>query len=116
MKIQSDLVSFLLEKSRTNDEIKKHCDEFVKLKQHEMMLNPKVYFVIVKSHGGNEKYFNVRCFLPISLTETKELRCYVGNVKDFPNGVQDKTALKIGQDVMRKRIKRFIDEKIGITE
>jgi hypothetical protein len=67
--------------------------------------------VIVKSHGGDEKYFNVRCFLPISLTETKELRCYVGNVKNFPNGTEDETAIRIGQESMKKRIKRFIEKE-----
>lgn len=111
MKIYKDLIKHLIEESKTNPHVKKCCDEFIEKKQKEAMLNPSVYLLKVKNHNGDKTYLNVRSFLPISLDVIKELRSYVGSIDNFPNGVKDNTAISIGQESMRKRIKKFIEKK-----
>lgn len=115
MKIYKDLIKHLIEESKTNPHIKKCCDEFIEKKQKEAMLNPSVYLLKVKKHNGDKTYLNVRSFLPISLDVIKELRSYVGVADNFPNGVKDKTAILMGQESMRKRIKKFIEKKHNDT-
>lgn len=111
-KIKNDLIDFLIEKSKTSDEVKKYCDEFVKKKQHELMLNPKINILKTIKESSGKHYLNVRLFLPISLNETKDLRGYIGPMDNFPNGTKDKRAIKIGEDIMRKKIKQFIEGEL----
>jgi hypothetical protein len=108
MKINSDLVKYLIEKSKTNDEIKKHCDEFIKKKQHEMMLNPKVYVAKTKDPKTDLYYLNCKLFLPIDIDKTKEVKVYIGKMLDFPNGCNDVNAKRIGEQKMREKLKKIL--------
>lgn len=108
--IKDELIEYLIESCKTNEEIKKHCESIIRKKQHELMLNPKIYIVKVKVNNTDREYLNARLFLPIGIDKTKELRTYIGPIGDFPNGIKDTTAIKIGMESMRKRIKNFIEE------
>jgi hypothetical protein len=108
--IKDELINFLIDSCKTNEEIKKYCDEFVKKKQHELMLNPKINILKTIKEPSGKYYLNVRLFLPISLNETKDLRGYIGPMDNFPNGTKDKGAHKIGVEVIKGRIKEYLEE------
>ena len=109
--IKNELLKVLVESYKTNEEIKKHCDEVIKKKQNEMMLNPVINIQKWKSPENDNYYLYSRSRIPIGVEKYKTLKGYIGKLSDFPNGTKDVDAYKIGQDVMRKRIKQYLGEK-----
>lgn len=110
--IKDELINFLIEVSKTNDEIKKHCDDIIKKKQHEMMLNPKVYIAKTKDPKTDLYYLNCKLFLPIGINKTKEVKVYIGKMSDFPKGTNDPIAKKLGTQKMREKLKEMV--QVGI--
>jgi hypothetical protein len=108
--IKDELINFLIDTCKTNEEIKKHCDEIIRKKQHELMLNPKINIIKSKSATSDNYYLYVRLLLPIGINKYKDLRGYVGKLTNFPNGTKDKGAHKIGVEVIKDRIKEYLEE------
>ena len=107
--ITKGMLQYMKDNYHTNEEIKNYCDDLVKREREKLILNPKVYMVRTPDKNGNY-YINARIFIPITIHKTKELRVYVGKVKDFVNGHNDKLAKKIGEDNMRLRLKKMKEE------
>ena len=109
--IKEELINLLIESCKTDVELKKRCDEIIREKQIKIMLNPKVYVAKTKDVKNDRYYLNCKLFLPIGINQSKELKVYIGKLSDFPNGTKDVDAYKLGQDMMRKRIKQYLEEK-----
>lgn len=106
--IKDELINFLIDTCKTNEEIKKHCDDIIRKKQHEMMLNPKVYIAKTKDPKTDLYYLNCKIFLPIGINKTKEVKVYIGKMSDYPNGCNDVNAKRIGEQKMREKLKKML--------
>lgn len=106
--ISKDLFQYMKDNYHTMDEVKKICDDIIKKKQHEMMLNPRVYIAKTKDPKTDLYYLNCKVFFPFSISEKKEVKVYIGKMSDFPKGTKDPNAQKIGKQKMREKLKKML--------
>jgi hypothetical protein len=110
--ISKDLYQFMKDNYHTMDEVKKICDEIVRKKQIEVARHPRVYISKTKDPKTDLYYLNCKIFFPISISEKKEVKVYIGKLSDFPNGTKDLIAKKIGTQKMRTKLKEMV--QVGI--
>lgn len=110
--ISKDLYQFMKDNYHTMDEVKKICDEIVRKKQIEVARHPRVYISKTKDIKTDLYYLNCKVFFPISISEKKEVKVYIGKLSDFPNGTKDLIAKKIGTQKMRVKLKEMVQVEI----
>jgi hypothetical protein len=106
--ITKELMECLINNYTTNNDIKTFCDEVIKKKQNEIMLNPKVYIAKTKDPKTDIYYLNCKLFLPIGINKTKEVKVYIGKMSDYPNGCQDVNAKKVGVEKMKEKLRGML--------
>jgi hypothetical protein len=112
--ITNELYKFMNDNYNTIDEVKKFCDEIIIKQQNEILRNPKVYVAKTRDPKTDIYYLNCKLFFPISISERKEVKVYIGKLSDFPKGCNDTTAKKIGKENMKEKLKKIIENKFGI--
>ena len=110
--ISKDLYQYMKDNYQTSGEVKKICDEVVRKKQIEVTRHPRVYIAKTKDPKTDLYYLNCKVFFPISISEKKEVKVYIGKMSDFPNGTKDLLAKKIGTQKMREKLKEMV--QVGI--
>ena len=110
--ISKDLYRYMKENYQTIGEVKKICDEIVRKKQIEVTRHPRVYVAKTKDPKTDLYYLNCKVFFPISISERKEVKVYIGKMSDFPNGTKDLLAKKIGTQKMKEKLKEMVQMEI----
>jgi len=81
--------------------------KWVEYRRSKMANNPTVYISKYTNKEG-KSYLTARTTFPINPTKNKQVRVYVGKLKDFKDGTRDARAKLIGTEKMRKRLKSFV--------
>jgi esterase/lipase len=106
--ITKELYQYMKDNYHTIDEVKKICDEVVRKKQLEVVSHPRVYIAKTKDPKTDLYYLNCKVFFPISISEKKEVKVYIGRMSDFPLGTKDPNVKKIGTQKMKEKLKEMI--------
>jgi hypothetical protein len=106
MTIKKRILKYVIENVETNPTLNEICDKLLKEEQEKIMLNPVVY-VARTTDKDNNTYLNARCMFPISFTEYRDVKVYVGRFSDFPKGTKDERAKLIGENKMRLHLKKL---------
>ena len=108
--IKKELLSYIEKNYTTNNEIKSFCDDVIRKKQTEMLLDPKIYISKTKDIITHLHYLVCRVHIPISINEKKIIKVYIGRFQDFPNGTKDENAIRIGKNRIKEKIKEIMDD------
>jgi hypothetical protein len=101
MKLNKKIMEYL---TNGNDTItlKEFTEIALKEEQLKMYLNPIVHLTLSKQ--DEYVYIKGKCIYPISINEEKHISIHIGNLKEFPLGVDDRDAIEICKMKVKKRI------------
>jgi hypothetical protein len=106
--IKEKLLNHIIDNYNKSSEIKNFCDNVISSIQKDAINNPTVYLAKTKDIKTGNYYLVGKTYLPLSVSEIKEIKIYVGKLKDFPKGTKDESGMLIAKRKIREKIKSHL--------